>query len=592
MEKGKWKMVNGRKQDEPDAFQPLLLLFTLFISLFPVLVFAAAPTTLPTVYGPAGIDYPLGIFANKTTPRTAQLLGEALKQSRTTADKAHYLAELGQTRLKQAGEYIKPFLSDPDPSLRAVAVVSAGRTGDTSLIGKVDDLLKDQCPEVRRAAIGAAVELAPDAKAKSEVVGRMLGDDQPTVAIEAMRLAEPANAAVIAESLLRWDPLRQTEGLRTLGRLKADAQASAVAPFLKSKDLVMQAAAISALGDMNVRAQADAILSFLNNPEPTLRRTAVLAMGQLADPAVQQKRAKAILENDPDPSVRQAACGMFAAHPLPSAVDVLVKQLYDPYLPLHDAARKALSHSASDAMTQQIIASAVKLLHESNLRRKEDGSYLLGQYRSKAAFDDHLALIHAMPGKDVLVDWDLYTQATRSLGRIGDAKAGPPLIPLLKKAPITMGELMNLTVSLDAEEAALVAVGQMKFTEALPQVWRIIDGSPQEEPANMRAASIWALGMLTPPDDAKTNQALIKIIEDSASNPPPSRFEACKALARRHAVSAADALKHVSQTDTDPLARFAAYQAYREITGQDLQYSPPHLPWTAQTSITDLAADQ
>jgi HEAT repeat protein len=553
------------------------------------LIASAAPTTLPTQYGGQGFDYPAGIFANHTAPRTVQLIGEALQRAKTTADQAHDLHELGATRRKEAGAFISPFLSNAEPALRAVAAEAAGAVGDASLRGRVEELLKDPSPLVRRAALKAGVRLAADAGAKADLVHKMLGDGQPAVALEAMALAQPANAGQIASLLAKEHPELQAEGIQTLGRLKAGDQAAVVVPFLKNEDVALQGAAIAALGQMRATDQTQAVLAFLGNAHPTLRRAAAMAMGQLAQPPVQQKRAMELLQKDPDPSVRQAACGIFAAHPLADAVDLLVKQLYDPYLPLHDAARDALSHSASDAMTRQIIASAVTLLHESDQRRKEDGSFLLGHYRSEAALEDHIALIHGYPqGGHPPVDWNLYTQAVRSLGRIGNPQAGPPLVPLLKKAPITMAALMNSTVSLDAEEAALVAVGQMKFTGALPQVWRIVNGSGQEEPENMRAAALWAVGTLTAPDDKRTNEALIKVIVNAQDNPAVARYEACKALANRHVAAAADALKQLSSTDTDPQARYAAHQAYQQISGQTLPYTPPDLPWTAETSISDI----
>ncbi len=554
---------------------------------------ATRPATMPSDYGSRGIDYPPGIPANRTTPRTAQLLGEALQRSQITSDRAHYLHELGVSRLKEGAAFVRPFLTDADPALRAVAAEAAGAIGDASLAPDVQKLLKDQSPIVRRSALKAAMQLTSDEATRVAVVAALLGDQESGVVIEALRLARPENASEIASALPKLKPALKAEAVKALGRLRALKQAAAIVPLLKSKDLTLQSAAITALGRMKATGQTGAILAFLADPHPTLRRDATVAMAQLANPAEQQKRALDLLNQDADPTVRQAACAIFAAHPLPEAVDVLVKQLYDPYLPLHDAARVALSHSASDAMTKQIIAAAVTLLHESNQRRKEDGSFLLGHYRSEAALEDHIALIHDYPkSPNAPVDWDLYTQAVRSLGRIGNPKAGPPLVPLLQKAPITMAALMNSTVSLDAEEAALVAVGQMKYTGAMRQVWRIINGSGQEEPENMRAAAVWALGALTPPDDKKANDVLIKIIANLQDNPAIARFEACKWLGHRHVTASADALKSLAQTDTDPLARWSAHWAYQQITGQNLPYTPPDVPWTAETSITDLTGAQ
>lgn len=558
-----------------------------------VLLLGAAPvtpqTTMPSGYGSQGVVYPPGIPFNQTPPRTVELIAQALRRAKLPSDQAHYLHELGVTRMKQAAPFVATYLDNSDPTLRAVAAGAAGIIADPSLANGVNKLLGDSDPVVRRAALTASLLLTDDQAAKSQIIARMLKDEQPSVVIDALSLANASDAVQIAVLLAAARPPIAAEAIKTLARVHAVAQASVIAPFLKSDDLPVQSAAITAVGQLGDASQLPTIIPLLHAASPSIRRDAMIAFVQLAPEWQQHKVAMEVLASDPDPTVREAACGTFARYPLASSVDLLVKQLSDPYIPLHDAARAALSHTASDAMTADIISHAVALLHQDNQRRKEDGSYLLGHYRSEAALQDHIALIHGYPSGDTgPVDWDLYTQAVRSLGRIGNIKAGPPLIPLLAVAPITMGELMNSRVSLDAEEAALVTVGQLKFTDALPQVWRIVNGDGQIEPKNMRGAAVWALGALTSSNDPKSNEAFIGIVAGFKSDSPSAVFEASKWLGLRHVAAAADSLKIAAAQETDPLARFTAHWAYQKITDTTISYTPPNIPYTPETSIVDL----
>jgi HEAT repeat protein len=408
--------------------------------------------------------------------------------------------------------------------------------------------------------------------------------------LAAIHNALAANAATLAAKLPGFAAPLQIQTLRALGRIKASAQAAAIAPFLKSA-IPLRAAAIQSLGKIGATDQAPAVLALLKDAHPTVRREAMDAIAHLADPATQQQRALAGLA-DPDPTVRQAAARIFKPHPLPEAVDPLVKQLYDPYLPLHDDARQSLTTYTTPAMREQIIAAAVKLLHESNPRRQEDGSFLLGAMKSEADLDFHIGLLTFRKPGDAL-DWDLYTQAIWSLTQIGNPKAAPPLLPLLKNVPATQGDLLGPkgTVSTVAGEAGFVAAAKFGLKAALPEVNRVLRGNPLEQSADMRAAAVWALGALMPAADHATNQRLLQIAQNT-SGVDPARTEAIKCLILRKAPDLLDALQQLNQTDNSPMVRFTAHWACEHLTGQSIPYPPPNAPFKATTSIEDLAAQK
>jgi HEAT repeat protein len=121
---------------------------------------------------------------------------------------------------------------------------------------------------------------------------------------------------------------------------------------------------------------------------------------------------------DADPTVRVAASDLLAAAPTPAGIGPLVEQLGVAYEPLHLSARAALL--ASGPLT---IDAAVKLLDHADPRRREDGSYLLGELRNDAALQRHIAL---MDDKD----WGVVRQAAWSLGLIGRTEAIPAIAKL------------------------------------------------------------------------------------------------------------------------------------------------------------------
>lgn len=539
-------------------------------------------------YGMLGVEYPPATPNNATTIRTTQLLVDALGRDHTDYGQAGWLLEIGGTKHAQGAPAILPFLSNANPLLRASAARAAGMLGDASLLTPTQALLTDDDPAVRHAALNAALELSPS-KDQSAHVEKGLTDADPAVVHLALRHALPANAASIAAHLPKWSPAIQVDALRALGRIKAADQAGVIAPFLAAS-IPLRVAAIDALGDLGVVGQLDAIIKQLKDEHPTIRRVAIIALAKLANPAIQQQHALSLLA-DPDPTVREAAARIFKSHPSLAALDLLTKQLFDPYRPLHDAARESLTAYSTPQMRERIIAIAAKLLTSSagtdDPERRQDGSYLLGAMKSEAALDAQIALLTFTKPTDPM-NWPLYTQAIWSLARIGNPSPAARILPLLNNVPITQADLMGPrgAVSTDAGEAGFYATARFKYRAALPAVKRVVNGNAMEQATNMRAAAVWALGNLAPPDDRATNQTLLNIAKN-INDVPPARFEAIKCLVIRQTPGAQDTFKALATEDTDPLIRFAAHWAYEHASGQTIPYTPPTKDWTATTSIID-----
>src|SRR5204863_954071 len=125
--------------------------------------------------------------------------------------------------------------------------------------------------------------------------------------------------------------------------------------------------ALRALGEMANPTSADSALKMLADPHPTVRREAIIAVGKLADAPTRQARAIEMLY-DPDPTVRQAAVGVLTPMPSLAALSTLAAQLDQPYPPLHESLRRALTSPANPEMRQAIIQLVAQMLQHANPR--------------------------------------------------------------------------------------------------------------------------------------------------------------------------------------------------------------------------------
>jgi HEAT repeat protein len=285
---------------------------------------------------------------------------------------------------------------------------------------------------------------------------------------------------------------------------------------------------------------------------------------------------------DPDPTVRESAAKLLQAVPIAAGVAPLIEQLDDGYAPLHHAAREALVAAKKDA-----VPSAVALLDHADPRRREDGSYILGKLRSDAGLERHIALLTDP-------DWDVVGQVATSLGEIGRQEASPAIAKLIERAPTinqeTVGkEPEQIRINLSAVQAmsnAIIAAGKLRITEVLPP---LIPLFPQREvqPYKLRAAIIWAFGVMGDPTDTATCDRLLPIYHDLFES-GECKFEALKALGNVGYKPAADELRSISEADPSPNFRWISYWSYRTLTGDTREYDNPVIDWMADVSINDM----
>ena len=162
------------------------------------------------------------------------------------------------------------------------------------------------------------------------------------------------------------------------------------------------------------------------------------------------------------PTVRQAAASVLGTVLSAEVAPALIPQLSDPYQPLWKASRDALVHAPTGPTREKVIQLAGELLDNADPRRRQDGSYLLGRFRSDYRYERHLQLL----GDN---DIELIGQVAESMGLIGRQEARPGIVAL---AQVADGQRPGKKVQ--AAVKALIAGGRLGASELIPTCLSIL----------------------------------------------------------------------------------------------------------------------
>lgn len=526
----------------------------------------AAPS-VPLDYDSAMVpDLPMQPV-NRTLPRTVQLLGEAIAQ-KSPCIRTELVRDLGACKRPDAAAFLKTALSDPEPMVRAQAARSIGLIGSAELAPLLRPALKDPDATVRREGVLAAAALGDE---QAAVAG--LNDPDPVVIVAAISsLTSAPHAASAAALLEKLPPNLRVVAISDLARLRFDKTADAVAGLL-NKGLAEKCAAIRALGTFEATQHAPQVISLLRDPHPTVRRYAVLTLSGLTPVSQRQDLVIAMLD-DADLAVRQAAARVLAASPTPRAVAALTAQLSEPYRPLREAARAALIAAGPSA-----VPDAAALLDHADPRLREDGSYILGQLRSNAAVQRHIALVTD-------ADWAVVAQAAQSLGSIGAAQAGPALGTLVNRVPSLTQEVpfKQRPLAYEAASQAIIAAAKLGYKPELTAVEPLI-AQRRSYPPSVRAASLYALGLLGDVSDADRADDILAVYDDN-DEVPLVRFEALKALGHLRSKPAAARLRQILTIESDLKLRWIAHWAYDRISGTVSPFVAPVSFFSAENDVS------
>jgi HEAT repeat protein len=285
---------------------------------------------------------------------------------------------------------------------------------------------------------------------------------------------------------------------------------------------------------------------------------------------------------DSDATVRLAAIQLLTANLAPQVIDPVAAQLSDSYEPIHQAALAALSSSGEVAVRQACIDAAVRLLDDAQAPRRQDGSYVLGHYRSDAALERHIALAAAFDGAKP--DWPVVAQAAASLGRIGRPEAKAVLLSLAASKPEKCNNPQTETAT--AIGNAMVACGQLGEKRVLPACHTALAGNPQMMPSILRTGAAFAIGAVGSEADTGAFGGVMSGAGATYES-PATRLEVLRAIGNLRAKSQLDLTK--AETIRGIEEQWMAHWAHDRITGQATPFQPKPDPWLADVSITDLS---
>lgn len=551
-------------------------------------------------YGLEGLDIPREPVTNGTTARTAKLLGEAAREARSTAARVQFIREVGMCQLPGSLPIVKPLLSDAEPVIRAEACAAlenlANAPGaadglrdairqDRALASALEKILaEDSESRCRLAALGALVALqGPESPAILAAAAPRATPDPALIASALAHAGRPVHLEMIQRL---WPSLSEPTRLIAAGALGriGDAKAADLVLPLAKGDVPARLAAMEALGGMKATGQVAVVEATLADPHPTVRRTAVAALQAVASAEARRRHGLAMLK-DPDATVRQSAVELLAANIVPELAQPLATQLPDPYQPLYAAAIKALSTSTDPAVRQACIDVAVNLLDNPDPRREQDGSFILGHYRSDAALQRHIDL--AATFETPKPDWALVAQTAESLGRIGRPEAKPCLLKLADKEVENSNSPQAQTAA--AIGNAMIACGRLGEKGVIPACRRALAGNPERMASFLRTAAAYGIGAVGTVADTGSFPG---VFSGGGANfeSPQTRTECLRSIGNLRDK------KHVGLTDAATIVgveeQWMAHWARDRITGQTTPFTPRPRIWQADVSIVDLAGKQ
>ncbi len=541
-------------------------------------------------FGIEDLPVPPVLVTNTTPPRTAQLLADAYGSRQPSFIRVQCVRELGDTRLAVALPAVKKALSDPDADVRAVAAEalvplaadedrSAGSRkaflADPQAMVSLKGLLNDKAGTVRAAALRAIVAIEG---AATPVVAEALASDDPDRLSAAVSLAATPQQGQTIGARLDKMPSRFA-AIRALGRVKAASQRPLLEKLAAGPDVGDAAAACESLGLLGAPESAPLLQQLCSHRHATVRRNAITAMGTCAAVDVRRRQGIAMLA-DVEPSVQQAAVDVLGANLTPEIVSQVGAKLGHEYKPLYMAARRALSTQTDVATRDACINYAGDLLDNAEGRRREDGSYVLGRYRSLHRLDRHIEIATNPPAK---ADWGSVAQAVESLGMIADPKAVPAVTAIVKRYD-------ELTRSTDAAPSritvrAFISAGRLGIREILPIAARVLKLDPMTSDTEERAAAAFCIGAAGAADLPGAND-LSRVLGNGMDGNKP---EVLKAMGNLRLKSALNSMKDFPMSE-GALHQWLKQWATARITGQPEQHPRTPENWSARTFYRDITA--
>ena len=254
--------------------------------------------------------------------------------------------------------HARRLLIDADPGVRVCALDVLGTHGDADDVGRVVAALADSHDRVRRAALCAAVALAPDRRA--QLAQTMLTDPSGLVARQAVRvLAQTDVAPALVQIAMDRLAHAQGESGRVLVELIRDRAPGRLAEVLdkagRSPSFEARVAAAETLAEHDLPDRMPRLRGLLRDRHPKVRLEALGAIGSaVPDEALD---AALVLLGDKEWTVRAAAVKALAGHDEPWLVDDLLPLARDEDEDVRQAALGALARFDDRRVFGELVSS-------------------------------------------------------------------------------------------------------------------------------------------------------------------------------------------------------------------------------------------
>ncbi|MEV6736200.1 fumarate reductase/succinate dehydrogenase flavoprotein subunit [Streptomyces sp. NPDC051104] len=258
---------------------------------------------------------------------------------------------------------LRPYLADPDPSMRRTAVTVLTETAPPGTGPALAGLLSDADADVRAAAAASLrelVETLPPEPALRDRLATAVSEPDPVVraaALDVLRALRLGDADLFTEALADSDTTVRIEAVRAL--VSVDAVAPLVRAATADPSREVRVALAKGLGTVDAAGPggggstgADSVLSSLaaltGDPDALVRAAAYGALAAVGCPPPLADRATAAL-SDPAWQVRAGAAAALTAADPEVAVPTLAKALADRNADVRKAAVLALTrHTRTD----------------------------------------------------------------------------------------------------------------------------------------------------------------------------------------------------------------------------------------------------
>ncbi len=332
------------------------------------------------------------------------------------------LNHLGQP----SSDLLKQLIQSSSQNIRAHIVRKLGEVNDPKVVPSLIELLRNDAPEVRRAAAQALADAGDEDACHAlhtalndsykgvmvdslfalsrigcsdifdPIVNALKSEDLP-VRLGACKAISESGSTQYTEPLFSvlHDSRMQKEVLKVLGELKDPASLNPIVNLLTSNDSTIRLNALKALLKIDGTLDVTAILECLGDKEPEVRITAVRILGKEGSAeAVNYLLAR--LDEEPDDSVRVAIIKSLGKNGTSKPLKRLISLLEDDQLEIRKSAAEALGETG-DPRAIDPLCQALKIKDMRNVC-----ALALGKIGGSTAIEDLVKIL--MDGYFVAAD--------------------------------------------------------------------------------------------------------------------------------------------------------------------------------------------